>query len=92
MELAAYERWTLLLCRELLARDASIVSEEREELSLRLALSALIRLAQERNTLLLEAVGILRDMAKDVKALTDDLPQPPGQLKRTVFVFGAPQS
>jgi hypothetical protein len=54
-------------------------------------LERLVQLAQERNTLLLEGVGILRDIAKDVEALADALPQPPGQLKSLVMIFGATQ-
>jgi hypothetical protein len=66
------------------------VSEEREELSQHIALSALVRLAQERNTLLLEAVGELRHIHRGVDALVDALPQPLGQLKSLSLIFGIP--
>jgi hypothetical protein len=59
------------------------MSEEREE-------RTLLALAQEQNTLLLQAVGILRDIAADVKQIVSLLPQKPAQLKSLVTIFGEP--
>ncbi len=66
------------------------MSEEREERDLLLWRAQMVALAQERNTLLLEAVGELRDIHRGVDALVAALPQPPGQLKSLLLIFGIP--
>jgi hypothetical protein len=62
--------------------------EERDELLWRAKMAAL---AQERNTLLLELLGVARDVARDVHEIAAALPQPPGQLKNLSAVFSLPK-
>jgi hypothetical protein len=62
--------------------------EERDELLWR---AKIVALAQERNTLLLEAVSELRDIHRGIDALVAALPQPPGQLKSLGTIFGLPK-
>jgi hypothetical protein len=57
------------------------MSEEREEREKHWT-EQIIALLQERNTQGLEELGILRDIAADVKTIVAALPQSSGQLKQ----------
>jgi hypothetical protein len=62
--------------------------EERDELLWRAQVVALL---QERNTQGLEELNELRHIHRGIDALVAALPQPPGQLKSFITIFGLPK-